>query len=305
MGFKKTKTAEGGESSKQTTMRCPNCGRKAPVSAASCKGCGYDYELQGRPSDEDSKRNQMQQKRDRQMKIIFIAVVSVAVIILIIYIFVSIAAAEGRKKADEIAEHLGGSIDSLSSVTTLYQSSSFTCVNSLTEFNWLCQSDKQISVGGLTVPKWVVFCCNNDQKALTKVIFYNFKILEDNWKGEKIGEKLSADAFYNGMTYDAASELIDLEPYSITYTAANKYYHYRCHYINLEKNEVCQEIELKCDNFGAVNTIDIDEYTYSPIILDGQTDYSETAETTAPVPAVTTAPVTVTGNETTSVTEKQ
>ena len=238
-------------------MICPNCSTKQPDDAEECSVCGEklkkDTASEGRenknkkvhvnlkkkskpePEKAEEKNSKNISKKDKKFKIIAVSIGVVVIIVIAIIIVMSMMSDIGMKNTKKLAKKIGEDKDKAYSSAKLAddtaKKSDFEFLNVLAEdSDSIIESDKQITVSGVVMPKWVIFCSADLIGKLTDVSYYDFEQLQNSMNGCKKKSLIDTSQITNGMDEKEVDSILDMEPYitqysSDTVTKTYKYYY--------------------------------------------------------------------------------
>lgn len=160
----------------------------------------------------------------RSVKIkIFVGIVAFAVVIVLFFVITSlVTASKGENIASKVP--LGRNIDYCIKETgaDFSASSAYTSMRSVSNFNYICESEKSVNIDGIVVPSWAVTVSEDSTGILESVEYYNFNLLKGGWKGEHSAIRLTKDSVTYGMDEKAVAKAIGFKPYYIKKTNDDK-----------------------------------------------------------------------------------
>lgn len=230
-------------------MKCPKCGKKVGEHDAVCSNCGIA--LQDTPDDTaliksvfgkkkkslgTTKPDGVQQVKnkvgEKRLKLILFSIALVLLITLIIIIVVSITGTKGEKIAENVSEFIGSELADAEKKCEVHfkDESAYAGVNNAIKYDYAVEADDTVTVDGITYPEWGVFITLDDSDCIETVKYSNFKLLEDNVKGEERDRVVNLDKFEKGVTFGTVSDEIDLDYYSVVYALDADTYNYRYWY---------------------------------------------------------------------------
>lgn len=226
-------------------MLCPECGEVLKDDATHCKNCGAVI-------DDDARRESAcDDKISFKNRLILIIVLAVCVIVAIVLIIALISANKGQKTAQKLAKGIGDPLDEVSDSIDypLSGQSSYEFLHNLCDAQYVCTDEKEISIEGITVPKWAIFCnTQGDDDEIVSVTLYDFARLEDSFKGSEESESIDVSSLEEGMDYKDFEDVVDIKPYVTTYTGKTTIYQYRYYYEDVDKNQTCHMIWAEFDS---------------------------------------------------------
>lgn len=255
-------------------MRCPECGGEIGENEVFCPSCGAEqFGVPERTAEPDvfdvleetenesggknkkkkiknkDKSNSSKNQKGRKQKLIVIAriagiAVLLALAVLLIFIAAgNISAAKGRKIFDNV--DLGRDADIIRSKTKADflegKVSSYGAVNHISDYNFICESEKSVNVDGIQLPEWAVLLKSDGDGSVNEAALYNFSVLKHGWMGARTAERLEPSTVEFGMTAKAAERALGLKPYTIIKESKENtsVYVYRYNYIDSESGNTC------------------------------------------------------------------
>ncbi|MBQ5318859.1 MAG: zinc ribbon domain-containing protein [Oscillospiraceae bacterium] len=253
-------------------MKCPECGNELDSNAVFCTACGAEMitnELPAKSEKTEKKQNKKSifskkkinenesssADKNKKLKIIGIAASAVVILIIIIIIIVNVAAAikanAGRKLLEKVP--LGRDIEIVESDTDVDfdDTSDYGAVGHIEEFDYICESEDSIVVGGITVPEWAVILEKSSDDTINKATLLNFNAIEHNWMGEKTALEIDLSVIEFGSTIKKTERSLGLKPYTIIKESKNNtsVYVYRYHFIDDEtENTIVKNLYITVDD---------------------------------------------------------
>ena len=270
-------------------MKCPNCGFDIDDNEVYCPHCGMEIVAENKPENEDKKKPKKRSKGDmgdkdggekKDLSLILKVAAAAAVVILIVIIIVSVSvsvnASKGRKIFDKIP--LGRDAAIIASETGAVfltgESSGYSVVNYIADYDHICESEKSVTVDGIKLPEWAVLLRENSSGSVEEAVLYNFSILKHSWMGEKLSSKIEASAVEFGSKIRSAERSIGLKPYTIIKESAENTstYVYRYHYTDEESgnNFVMNFYVIVNDVDGKVVDVREEQLDYLNLILHAE-----------------------------------
>ena len=266
-------------------MKCPNCGSEIADNEVYCQHCGMEIVEAGQTDSEEQKKSKKSRSTKdgdgkKNLSLILKAAAAVVVIILIVIIIVSVTASvnasKGRKIFDKIP--LGRDAAMIGSETGAVfltgESSEYSVVNYIADYDHICESEKSVTVDGIRLPEWAVLLRENPSGMVEEAVLYNFSILKHSWMGEKLGDKIEASAVEFGSKIKSAERSIGLKPYTIIKesTENTSTYVYRYHYIDegSGNNFVMNFYIIVNDVDGKVVDVREEQLDYHNLILQAE-----------------------------------
>ena len=252
-------------------MKCPECEIEIDDNEAFCPACGAEI-LTAIPSAKSDKKKSSKKTglfkkkagadkeniaEDKRKKLkligigILIAAVVIAAIIIAVNVISSIKANEGRKIIEKIP--LGRDIEIIEAETEMnfVDTSVYGAVGHIAEFDYICESEGSIVVGGITVPEWAVVLEKAPNDAISKATLLNFNAIEHNWMGEKTALSIDLSVIEFGTAIKKAERSLGLKPYTIIKNSADNtsVYVYRYHYVDDEtENTIVKNLYITVDD---------------------------------------------------------
>lgn len=234
-------------------MKCPECGKDNPEGTAFC-GCGYDFSsdsimntLDEEPPEEEKKQKKRRQtkkkakkarddadnKKKSRLKLKIILAVAAAVIIAaaILVLLILFSSTEGEKvlKNVPIGRDIAYAETKINrSFTTV---SKYSALNSLCDFDNVCESESGLRVEGNHFPEWAVTVSLAEDNTISRVAYYDFSVLQKSWKGHRSSGELDSGFIEYGMSEKAVERKMGFKPYTIakeidnTVTFVYRYYY--------------------------------------------------------------------------------
>ena len=275
-------------------MNCPKCGELMPENTALCPNCGNeikDYDMfADAPADEINPAEKKQVKpakkqppkksvkKDKPASPVIRKRLLLAVLLIIIlvlggmFIAAQLGASEGRRTADKIADDaLGRSIEIAETKlgVTLYEQSRFSYLEKVSPYNYIVEDDADVRVCGITLAEWAVFVSTNPGGKISKVTYYDFSVLQNDWRGRKLNGAVDLSAVQFGMSAGEAEKLLGLKPYSVTKTVDDlTIYKYRYYYTDaITGNDKAFSVEIDVDLENRVKSTATTEINFMNFIL--------------------------------------
>ncbi|MBQ7131510.1 MAG: zinc-ribbon domain-containing protein [Oscillospiraceae bacterium] len=244
-------------------MLCPECGEVLKDNAVVCKNCGAHI-------DDEARANSVEEKPSFKSRLVLLAVLAVAVIVAIVLIIALVSANKGQKTAQKLAKGIGEPLDDISEKIDypLNKQSNYEFLHNLDSAQYVCTSDKEISIEGINAPEWAVFCyTSGEENDLGYVSLYDFTMLDDSFKGACEDSKIDISSVDEGMEYKDFEDIVDIKPYITTYTSGATVYQYRYYYEDVDKNETCVMIWAEFDSDDELVAIKSEETDFSHVIF--------------------------------------
>lgn len=234
-------------------MNCPECGKEINDNDVFCGWCGAeiinstentgDDEVAGEKSGRSlklSKNKSGDKKKTLKIAVrVIAAVIAVVVItVLIVYIVNTVKASAGRKIFDSVP--LGRDIDIIESTTATAfisgESSAYGSLNHIADYDYICESEKSVNVGGIEVPEWAVLLRKSGGDSVGEAVLYNFYVIGHNWMGSKTASNIETSVINFGDSLKSAERTLGLKAYTIIRESESNTstYVYRYHYVDSE-----------------------------------------------------------------------
>lgn len=275
-------------------MTCPKCGELLPENTTLCPTCGYEiseYDSFDEKPAEEIKPNEKNQVKPAKKqppkkgkkkpksanpairKKLVLAVLAIIILVLGgMFIAAQLNASEGRRTADKIADDaLGRSVEIAETKlgVTLYEQSRFSYLSKVAPYNYIVEDESDIRVCGITLPEWAVLVATNPGGKINKVTYYDFSVLQSDWRGRKLNAAVDISAIQFGMNAGEAEKLIGLKPYSVTKTVDDlTIYKYRYYYTDsITGNDKAFSLEIDVDLENRVKSTATTEINFMNFIL--------------------------------------
>jgi len=226
-------------------MICPKCESVEPDNSKVCSLCGYKF------SEKPVRNNNLREKRPARKKIfktrkknriklnlIFIAVI--IVIAAIIAISAGISSNKGIRKCEKLAKKIGQSSEKAADYANVEftKASDYSFLNDLTDYSYICESDKKTDIYGISIPSWAIFCTEDMFGNLSDLSYYNFTVLENNINGEKRKSRFDTSSIKTGMDKKDVDKLLDMDLYSVSVSDVIKSEKYKYYYKDKKNDEI-------------------------------------------------------------------
>lgn len=252
-------------------MKCPECGIEIDDNELFCTACGAEIITaipdMGKTKKKSEKKSLFKKKKTdnqeeaapngktKKMKLVGIAILAVivvvAAIIIVVNIVASVKANEGRKIIEKVP--LGRDIEIIESETEMnfVDTSVYGAVGHIAEFDYICESEDSIVVGGITVPEWAVVLDKSSDGSVNEATLLNFNAIEHNWMGEKTALEIDLAVIEFGSAIKKTERSLGLKPYTIIKNSKDNtsVYVYRYHYIDDETdNTIVKNMYITVDD---------------------------------------------------------
>lgn len=275
-------------------LNCPKCGELLPENTALCPNCGNEikeYDMfDDAPADEikPSEKKQVKPAKKQPPKksgkkekpanhavrkrLLLAALLIIILVLGGMFIAAQLGASEGRRTADKIADDaLGRSVEIAETKlgVTLYEQSRFSYLEKVSQYNYIVEDDADVRVCGITLPEWAVFVSTNPGGKISKVTYYDFSVLQNDWRGRKLNSAVDLSAVQFGMNAAEAEKLLGLKPYSVTKTVDDlTIYKYRYYYTDaITGNDKAFSVEIDVDLENRVKSTATTEINFMNFIL--------------------------------------
>ena len=254
-------------------MKCHECGMEIDDNELFCPGCNAEI-ITAIPETDNKKKTakktsvfknkkaganeQTAEDKKKKLKLTGIALLIVAIIIALILIIVNVTASvkanEGRKLIEKVP--LGRDIEIIESETGMnfVDTSIYGAVGHIADFDYICESESNVIVGGITVPEWAVVLEKAPNNAISKATLLNFNVIKHNWMGEKTALAIDLAVIDFGSEIKKAERALGLKPYTIIKNIVDNtsVYVYRYHYVDDETgNTIVKNLYVTVDDVEA------------------------------------------------------
>lgn len=249
-------------------MTCPNCDANISEDTQFCPSCGYDFDSKDAVAVEKDTKKYIKKK-----KIIIIGSAILAFIIAVVIVVMIIVSNmnKGSTIAARLSEMIGkNASDAAKSVSMeLYKTSKFEFLKDIYDYDYILESEDTVNISGVNVPYWVIFITTDDKNTIDKVLFYDYKVLNGNWKGVKTSSKIDVNSVSQGYTKSEVDNALQIQPQKITYNDDDtSVLVYKYFYLdNTNKNEVSSYITVIYDENDRMSAILVEENDYIATIL--------------------------------------
>ena len=211
-------------------MICSECKSEIPEDVKVCPNCSAELCNNKKEKSEKRKRKSGKKVKVRGRIIAFLLILF-SVIVIVFTLFASVSSNQGYRRAQKIAKKIGENPEKAytSSKADFVSSSDYDFLNELTDFTVLNESDNRISVYGVGLPSWIVFCNEDSFGKLESVSYFDFRILKNNINGIKQKSRIDVSQISTGMKMSEADKIIGMKPYQIVFSEniiSKKYKYY-------------------------------------------------------------------------------
>lgn len=247
------------------SVECPKCKKAVGENDVVCKNCGTTLKTavekkHKKMSFFNSIKNKSEQSsqlplletsakkkipfavnsdNEKKVKIAFMAAAAVLLIVLVWVLIVQISGDKGARKAAQAAEFIGSPLTKAEKDMDVHfkDNSAFDVVNKAAAFDYVYESEDNVSLDGADFPEWAVFVDKNSSDKIESVTYTDYKLLKKDTRGAKMDKKINLDKFDKGVKFGTVSDEIGTDPYKITYAAETTSYIYKYYYKNSSGNE--------------------------------------------------------------------
>ncbi len=250
------------------TLKCPICKAEVADSLSKCSECGYEFSeekskkkkfslfsiFKKKNNDQSVQPEQPEGKKKLSFKVkailAFIGVIIIAIIVAIIVS--SINASRGVRLAEDLSEAIGRSIAHAEKTAKveLVEESAYAAADKLLSRQgalYLYESSNEVVVDGVTFPKWVIYVSLDEKSDLSMVEYYDFALLEENYKGEKTKAEIDISQIVVDDKRKDVEKLLKIEPSKIEYSAQTVKYCYNYYFINDDGDEEAKAFYIVYD----------------------------------------------------------
>lgn len=234
-------------------MKCPNCKAKLKEGSVKCSECGYElaeknekkksfFSFGKSKNDSAPVSEETAIKSSFKLKIIIAFVILIVVAVIAAVIVSNVNANRGRRLAENLSEAIGRSIvvAEKNAKVELIEESASAAANKLLArqgASYLYESSNEVKVDGVHYPKWIIYVSFDDESDISKVEYFDFGLLEDNYKGEKTKAEIDTSQIVVDDKKKDVENLLKIEPTMIEYTADTIKCCYNYYFINDDGDE--------------------------------------------------------------------
>lgn len=182
-------------------------------------------------------------RKKARSKTIGTIIISVAIVLLaVILAFLIngiIKGNQGKKISEDLKNDLGKSIAMAEKNTgiTFGTTSEYSVLEDIVDYNYIYEADTTVKVCGIKLPQWVVFVKIDSNDKISEVVYYDFRVLSKNWKGEKVKSFINTNEVTYNMPKKEAERIITVDPLAVTYSNDDtSTYLYKYYYIDETDN---------------------------------------------------------------------
>ena len=254
-------------------MVCPKCDAFISEDAQVCPHCGNDLTASEKADKASAKASQKKGAGKKKLifKLVLLGIAIVLSVILCIQVLNWVSGSKGAKLASSLSENLGRSIAAAETNTgvTLAASSENELLREVVSFNHLIEAEKTVTVEGIRLPEWAVFVSVDENDKISRVTYYDFKLLSHDWKGAKTSERIPVSEIEYGMTQKEAQKILSIQPVCVVYSNDDvTAYQYKYYYMDKEdKSARAYNLTVHYDVSGTVTDISDRENDYISYFL--------------------------------------
>ena len=209
-------------------------------------------ESKKRPEGSEQLEEQIHRKRRRSLKFWLTGalVLLIAVGILVGVLVLRHRRNDGVRYAALLSERLGASLSDAQSHAdvSLYTTPACGYLTDVGKYNALMESEKRVSVCGIQIPQWAIFCTSDATGRLSTVRYCNYTVLEDSILGQKKSGYILLTDLVKGTSKAEMLNVLGLDPYTITYrmdASAAEYCFRYCYRDGDSKDMLCYQIRVQ------------------------------------------------------------
>lgn len=259
-------------------MKCPICKADIADSLAKCPECGYEFsdkkdkkkkfslfslfkKKNTEPETEILPDNDGKKKLSFKVKAILVFIALIIVVVIVAIIINSINASRGVRLTEELSEAIGRSIAvaEKNAKIELVEESAFPAADKLLQRQgamYLYESSNEVEVDGVSYPEWVIYVSLDEKSDVSKVEYYDFALLEENYKGEKTKAEIDISQIVVDDKRKDVEKLLKIEPSKIEYSEQTVKYCYNYYFVNDDGDQEARAfyIVYDRDNDRVMNT---------------------------------------------------
>lgn len=226
-------------------MICPRCKSEIPDDSKYCSICDKKIKIKKNlfkskeTADSSFEKVEDNLSLKKKLKFLLAVIITVVVVLIILLIVLKVNNVSGINTAKDLSKYINKPILTARNETDIHllEESKYNGVNSLAQFDYLVESEKNIKIDGVKYPHWAVYIVLNDNDQIAKVQYTDYKKLKKHHKGVKLNEEIDLSKFSKGDKYKKVSAEIDIEPFSVVYADGITTYIYKYYFINSHKDE--------------------------------------------------------------------
>ncbi|MBQ5329778.1 MAG: zinc-ribbon domain-containing protein [Oscillospiraceae bacterium] len=279
---------------------CKKCGAECPDGNIFCEKCGKELEVNILPDNIDPQGNVINREetketprgrktpkvpvkmteaqkaaRRRTLRILGIILAVIAVCILAVTVYNTTGSQKGFNASQKVP--LGRNVEYAESETGLKftEKSANGMINTMTDFDYICVSEKTVKVSGSEQPQWAIMLSVDSDGMINEVEYYDFSQLRVNWQGRKMAEMLDENYLTYGMSIKNVNKSLGMKPYYVKRNVSNdSLYCYR-YYFTDEKAGYDRAFNFYVgfsDTDLSVRSVEYSEIEYAKVILNADND---------------------------------
>ena len=226
-------------------MICPKCESVEPDNSKICSSCGYKFSENSVRNKSLREKNSSKKKffkirKNNRVKIYFIIIAVIIAAVTIIAISVGVSSNKGIRKCEKLAKKIGQSSEKAANYANVEftKASDYSFLNGLTDYSYICESDKKTDIYGVSIPLWAIFCTEDMFGNLSDIAYYNFTVLENNINGEKKKSRFDISSIKTGMNKKDVSKLLDMDLYCLSVSDGIKSEKYKYYYKDKKNDDI-------------------------------------------------------------------
>ena len=255
-------------------MKCPTCGKNVGDHDAICPHCGSEMFIDTKLAEKLFKKNEepmpdddMSEKKKKagiklkkpklhDLKLIAIVVLSLLIIILVVVLVLQSIGAKGEKYAKKASAFIGTDYEKASKKLDfkIKQESGYKGLTAVIDYNYVAESDDDVRIDGVNYPEWAVLFTTDEKDRISEVRYCDFKGIKSDIKGVRKEHTVNLDKFNQGTDKSVIDKELDMDAYSVSYTADGQAYIYRYWYENDSGDEQPVVLTVYYDNDGKFKT---------------------------------------------------
>lgn len=256
-------------------MKCPNCGKSVDDHAKICPFCGEDIFIDTKLAEKIFKKSEppvsegVKPPKRRKLKLdihniklIAIVVLSLLIIVLVVVLIFQSLSSKGEKYAKKAADFIGADFEIASKKMDfkIKQESGYKGLTTVIDYDYIAESDDDVRIDGVNYPEWAVIFITDEDDRITEVRYCDFKGIKSDIKGVKKDHTVNLDKFNAGTDKSVIDKELDMDYYSVSYTADGEAYIYRYWYENDSGDEQPVVLTVYYDSSGKFKT-------YTPLLI--------------------------------------
>ncbi|MBR6102693.1 MAG: zinc ribbon domain-containing protein [Ruminococcus sp.] len=238
-------------------MKCPKCGENANKDDRICRNCGTVLKKEKKsllslftgkknksaaPSNVpllETKGGGLDSGKFKYIKNAAVVGAIAVIVILVLVLIFHVASGKGLKQAEKFSGYIGSKVSVAEKELEIHlkDSSSFTSVNKADKFDFIYESEDDISVSDVKFPEWTVTILKTDSEKIDQVIFTDYRVLKKDSRGQKTDKRIDLDKYDTSSKMSTVLDDIDIDPFRITYDVSYIKYEFR-YYYKLDNGDV-------------------------------------------------------------------